>query len=164
MFTQQGLLRYHEMAHEGLGRLHTHLAGLPGELLTRPLEGFGLPSISAQLTHAYNVERFWVQAAQGSALELDWERAAADMAELEQLKKEAFQATRRYLASRSAEQLNVPTEVDDCGYKASGIPGEMILHLMTHAYHHKGQAAAMCRMLGHPAPMSDMVWIELQLM
>jgi uncharacterized damage-inducible protein DinB len=39
----------------------------------------------------------------------------------------------------------------------------MVLHLMTHAYHHKGQTVAMCRLLGYPAPMTDMVWIGFQL-
>lgn len=165
MFTQQALLRYHEMAHEGLERLHVHLRTLPPELLMQELEGFGLSSIAAQLTHIYHVERFWVQqAAAVTEEEVNWEKNFTTMAELDEYRKRTAAATRRYIAGRTVEQLNVPVEVDDYGYKASGIPGEMILHLMTHAYHHKGQIAAQCRHLGHPAPMTDMVWIPLQLM
>src|SRR5580704_8560248 len=35
-------------------------------------------------------------------------------------------------------------------------PAFILHHVITHAYHHKGQVVAMCRLLGHPAPDTDL--------
>jgi leucyl aminopeptidase len=35
-------------------------------------------------------------------------------------------------------------------------PAFILQHLCTHAFHHKGQIAAMCRILGHPLPDTDL--------
>jgi len=35
-------------------------------------------------------------------------------------------------------------------------PAFIILHIVTHAFHHKGQVAAMLRTLGYPAPDTDL--------
>jgi len=34
-------------------------------------------------------------------------------------------------------------------------PAFILHHVLTHAFHHKGQVVAMCRLLGHPAPDTD---------
>ncbi|MCB1217542.1 DinB family protein [bacterium] len=165
MFTSQDLLRYHELAHEGLGRMMEHVLTLPQEKFRQQLEGFAAPSVRAQLCHMLDVEAFWVKAIQGGGLDHDWEHAEdlQKPPELEAYRLEVAAATRRWLESESDEALNSEREVNDNGWFNSGVPAEMLLHLMTHAYHHKGQIAAMCRQLGHPAPMTDMVWIGLQI-
>ena len=35
-------------------------------------------------------------------------------------------------------------------------PTWIVLHMATHGFHHKGQIAAMCRLLGHPLPDLDL--------
>jgi uncharacterized damage-inducible protein DinB len=35
-------------------------------------------------------------------------------------------------------------------------PAFILHHVITHAYHHKGQVVAMCRLLGRPAPDTDL--------
>jgi uncharacterized damage-inducible protein DinB len=32
----------------------------------------------------------------------------------------------------------------------------ILLHVITHTFHHKGQVVAMLRVLGHPAPDTDL--------
>jgi uncharacterized damage-inducible protein DinB len=34
-------------------------------------------------------------------------------------------------------------------------PAFILLHVITHGFHHKGQLVAMLRLLGHPAPDTD---------
>ena len=35
-------------------------------------------------------------------------------------------------------------------------PAFILHHVFTHAFHHKGQSVAMLRLLGHPAPDTDL--------
>ena len=35
-------------------------------------------------------------------------------------------------------------------------PAFILLHVITHGFHHKGQIVAMLRLLGYPAPDTDM--------
>lgn len=165
MFTKDALLRYHELAHEGLAKLLEHTLSLPQEKFREALLGFAAPSVRAQLCHMLDCEAFWVLAIQGRGNEpYDWEHASdlQTAAELAGYREQVAQTTRNWLASETKESLNSKREVNDNGWFNSGIPAEMLLHLITHAYHHKGQVVAMCRLLGYPAPMTDMVWIGLQ--
>jgi uncharacterized damage-inducible protein DinB len=46
------------------------------------------------------------------------------------------------------------------GDTAVRTPALILHHLLTHAFHHKGQTVAMCRILGHPAPDTDLNQFE----
>jgi uncharacterized damage-inducible protein DinB len=46
------------------------------------------------------------------------------------------------------------------GDTAVRTPALILHHLLTHAFHHKGQIVAMCRTLGHPAPDTDLNQFE----
>ncbi len=162
MFTQQALLRYHELAYEGLDKLHAHVAGMPAELHNRAVPGFGVDTLIKQLSHLSQTEHFSVMSATGASVE-DFDFEPLDsLSALGAYRQQVRSYTRNYIMSRTAEQLNVPLAITMFGHTFSGVPAEMILHVMTHAYHHKGQAVAMCRLLGHPAPQTDMFWIEFQ--
>jgi uncharacterized damage-inducible protein DinB len=165
MFTREGLLRYHEMAHEGLEKLLAHVQSLPQDKFRQELDGFGMPSVRAQLVHILDVEYSWVLLIQGKGdTPYDWwhESDLQTPAELADHRRWVEQQTREWLTTETDASLNSPRDVTEGGRTHAGIPAEMLLHLMTHAYHHKGQAAAMCRLLGHPAPMTDMIWIGFQ--
>jgi uncharacterized damage-inducible protein DinB len=163
MFTTAALRRFHDMAHEGLDKLLAHCQTIPLELWEKPLDGFGFSTLGQQLFHIYLVERYWVTAVQGlTPEEPDWQ-GIPSLPELQALHDETIQATRSWLAGIDEAKLNTAVELHMWELRHSGVPAEMLLHLLTHAYHHKGQAAAMCRLLGYPAPMSDMIWIGFQL-
>jgi uncharacterized damage-inducible protein DinB len=66
--------------------------------------------------------------------------------------------TAAYLSGLTDQQLNeeiVPHASD--GFEITCTPAHLIHHALTHAFHHKGQIVSMCRMLGHPAPDTDML-------
>jgi uncharacterized damage-inducible protein DinB len=166
MFTKAALLRYHEFAHTGLKALTDHVLTLPQEKFRQPMEGFACPSVRAQLCHAFDCEYSWVLAVQGKGdTPYDWEHATdlQTPPDLAAHREWVAAQTREWLESETNESLNTPRAVTENGKTFEGIPAEMVLHLMTHAYHHKGQTVAMCRLLGHPAPPTDMVWIGFQL-
>lgn len=165
MFTRAGLLRYHELAHAGLKQLCEHVLTLEQAKFRTPVEGFGLPSVRAQLVHLLDCEYSWVLGVQGRGdTPYDWEHADTLQTPPQLAEHRAWveAQTRAWLESETDETLNAPRDVTEIGKTYAGIPAEMVLHLMTHAYHHKGQAVAMCRLLGHPAPMTDMIWIGFQ--
>jgi uncharacterized damage-inducible protein DinB len=165
MFTRDGLLRYHELAHEGLRKLLDHVQTLEQAKFRQPMEGFACPSVRAQLVHLLDCEYSWVLGIQGKGdTPYNWEHAddLQTPADLAAHREWVEGQTRAWLEGETDEALNQPRNVTEMGKTYAGLPAEMVLHLMTHAYHHKGQTVAMCRLLGHPAPMTDMIWIGFQ--
>jgi uncharacterized damage-inducible protein DinB len=65
--------------------------------------------------------------------------------------------TRAYLEGLSEEQLNttLATRPESWGGELRS-PAFILLHVITHAFHHKGQVVAMLRILGYPAPDTDL--------
>src|SRR5208282_545737 len=79
------------------------------------------------------------------------------LADVRLLQKEVSQSTRTYLSNLTNQQLNADREL----YFSDGdivvrTPALVLHHVLTHAFHHKGQIVAMCRALGHPAPDTDL--------
>lgn len=165
LFTRAALLRYHEYAHSGLAAMLEHVQSLPQDKFRQAVEGFGQPSVRAQLVHLLDCEYSWVLGVQGKGdTPYDWwhETDLQTPADLKAHRGWVAEQTRQWLLTETDESLNLPRAVTEDGRTHEGLPAEMLLHLMTHAYHHKGQIAAMCRLLGHPAPATDMVWIGFQ--
>ena len=77
------------------------------------------------------------------------------------LQEEAIRQTHAYLAELTDEELNTNTELRfPDGDMAVRTPALVLHHMLTHAFHHKGQIATMCRVLGHPAGDTDMNQFE----
>jgi uncharacterized damage-inducible protein DinB len=73
------------------------------------------------------------------------------------LKKEISQSTIAYLSTLTNQQLNADAELHfSDGDVAVRTPALILHHVLTHAFHHKGQIAAMCRALGHPMSDTDL--------
>ena len=79
------------------------------------------------------------------------------MTALQASKDRIREATRTYLRGITEEQLNTTLAkrpVDWGGELWS--PAFILLRVITHAFHHKGQVVAMLRILGYPAPDTDL--------
>ena len=67
------------------------------------------------------------------------------------------EGTLAYLGSLTEDQLNTTLNERpaDWGGELKS-PAFILLHVITHAFHHKGQVVAMLRIVGYPAPDTDL--------
>lgn len=157
MFTTTGIIELHATMHERLDLLLRHIANVPEELHHKTMSGFGHPSIWKQLVHILTCEEGWVHDLQNQPFAGWCEEDCQTMAALRTAKARIQEATRTYLGDLNEAQLNTTLAqrpVDWGGELRS--PAFILLHVITHAFHHKGQVVAMLRMLGYPAPDTDL--------
>ena len=157
MFTKAGIIELHALMHERLDLLLGHIAIVPDELTRREILGFGHPSVWKQLVHILACEEGWVHDLQNKTLAAWYAEDCPTMAALMAAKARIRGATRAYLSDLTEEQLNttLATRPVDWGGELRS-PAFILLHVITHAFHHKGQIVAMLRILGYPAPDTDL--------
>lgn len=158
MFTREGILKFHGWTHASIGLLLNHLSTIPEADYAKAVPGFGFPTLGEQVLHLLNCEGFWVHALQGLVYtdrELTDCVAVADAKLFEQ---EISRQTHAYLLSLTDEQLNREMDVRfPEGDFHIRTPALILHHVLTHAFHHKGQIVAMCRLLDHPAFYTDLI-------
>jgi uncharacterized damage-inducible protein DinB len=157
MFTLDGIRSFHGWTHESLDILIGHLRTVPSGVLDSEVSGFGQPTIRRQLIHVLSVESAWVCGLKNVTII----RVPADenttLAAIMESKGRVRAATLDYISGLSASALNTEiTNLPDDWVGPPRSPAFILLHVFTHAFHHKGQIAAMLRLLGHPAPDTDL--------
>jgi uncharacterized damage-inducible protein DinB len=157
MFTDDGIRTLHRWTHERLDLLIEHCTTLSADEFARELPGFGQPSVRAQLMHILAAEERWVRRLQDVPLRT-W--SATDFptaAPLRAVRDHVVRQTLAYLDRLPAAALNVPLAQPPKEWIGEiQSPAFILHHVFTHAFHHKGQVVAMCRLLGHPAPDTDL--------
>lgn len=161
MFTLDGMRKLHGWTHSCVGVLLDHLSSVPGDAYARAVPGFGFPTLREQMIHIFNCEGFWVHTLRG----LPYVDRPVDecpaVADARRMQAEVSAWTMEYLSGLTEEQLNRNTELHfPEGDVAVRTPALVLHHMLTHAFHHKGQAAAMCRILGHPIKDTDLNQFE----
>ena len=157
MFNKAGIIELHGLLHERLDLLLGHIETVPDELRRTPISGFGHPSVWSQLVHILTCEEGWVHDLENKSFPGLYEEDCPTMSSLVRAKDRIREASRTYLRDLTEEQLNTTLArrpVDWGGELRS--PAFIMLHVITHAFHHKGQVVAMLRMLGYPAPDTDL--------
>jgi uncharacterized damage-inducible protein DinB len=161
MFTLDGIRKFHLWTHDVLGLVLDHLATIPAADYAKEVSGFGFPTLRQQVLHIFNCEGVWVHRLQGLPYTDRAPSEFPDVACARFLQQEVGRQTLAYLATLTDQQLNADTEIRfSDGDTAVRTPTFVLHHVFTHAFHHKGQIVAMCRLLGHPAPYTDLY--ELQ--
>jgi uncharacterized damage-inducible protein DinB len=157
VFTLDGVRKFHGWTHASLDLVLDHLSTMPADDYVREVSGFGFPTLREQAIHIFNCEGFWVHTLQGlryANRTLDQRPAVAGV---KLLQNEVGHSTHAYLSTLTNEQLNADTELHfPDGDVAVRTPALVLHHVLTHAFHHKGQIVAMCRALGHPARDTDL--------
>jgi uncharacterized damage-inducible protein DinB len=153
--------KLHSWTHSSLTLVLDHLATIPDGDYAKELLGFGFPTLRAQIIHILNCEAFWVHTLQAARFEdedpADWPAVR----DARVLQRGVSANTLAYLSGLTDEQLNADTELHfSDGDKAVRTPALVLHHVLTHAFHHKGQIVSMCRTLGHPAPDTDLNQFE----
>jgi uncharacterized damage-inducible protein DinB len=157
MFTVDGIRKFHGWTHSCLNVVLEHMSTIPMGDYVKELPNFGFRTLREQAIHIFNCERFWIQTLQGLP-HLD--RKPVDCPAVDDvilLQQQAAQSTQKYLATLTDQRLNTNTELYfPDGNIAVRTPALVLHHVLTHAFHHKGQMVAMCRVLGHPARDTDL--------
>lgn len=161
MFTLAGIRKFHAWTHASLTLLFDHLETLPAGDYAQEVNGFGYASIRAQVIHLLGCEIRWVnRLRQIPNAAWDYTRWPA-VSDARTLQREAQTRTLDYFSGLTDEQLNTKTTLHfPDGDTAVRTPALVLHHVFTHAFHHKGQIVAMCRILGHPAPDTDLNQFE----
>jgi uncharacterized damage-inducible protein DinB len=157
MFTKDGLLAFHGWTHERLDLLFDHAGTLSASELVREIPGFGQATVRDQLMHMIGAEERWVLRLQDLPLRRWSDAESATVESLRSSKQRVVATTLAYLDRLPDAKLNVALThrpKDWIGNLES--PAFILHHVLTHAFHHKGQVVAMCRLLGHPAPDTDL--------
>jgi uncharacterized damage-inducible protein DinB len=157
MFNRQGIEQLHGWTHQSLDIVLNHISTVAPERLREALPGFGIPTVWKQLTHVLEVEEAWVCALQ-SKPRLRWrDEDCPNLNALLANKRRVQDATRAYLDSLTETQLNatLATRPNEWVGELKS-PAFILLHVVTHTFHHKGQVVAMLRTLGYPAPDTDL--------
>jgi len=160
-FTLDGMRQLHSWTHASLTLVLDHLATLPAAAYETELPGFGSSSVRAQVMHIFNCEAFWIHTLRSLPYTdedpTDW----PTVSHVRDLQHRTMRQTLAYLSTLSERQLNSATKLHfPDGDTAVRTPALILHHVFTHAFHHKGQIVAMCRILGHPAPDTDLNQFE----
>ena len=153
MFTIDGIRKFHAWTHACLSLLLDHLSTIPGGDYTKKVSGFGSPTLREQVVHLFNCEGFWIHLLQRLPYQ---DRDPVDcpiVSDARLLQQEVSRQTLAYLSGLSDQQLNSEMELRFAdGDVAIRTPALVLHHVLTHAFHHKGQIVAMCRALGRSCP------------
>jgi uncharacterized damage-inducible protein DinB len=156
MLTSEALLDIHERAHRNLKGYLAHSRTLDAAAFDREMPEFNGASVRLQLHHAIGAEKYWIGVLQGRIDADDDAHIYPTLESLEGYREATFAATRAYLRAASAEELNTPRPMMTwTGEEHVLYPGHVVMRTITHIYHHQGQIASMCRLLGSPSPGFD---------
>jgi len=161
MFTLDGIRQFHRWTHQSLTLLFDHLATIPASEYTQEFPGFGYPSLRAQVVHLLGGEIRWISRIRSLPLR-DWNPSRwPTLADARPLQAEGQAMTLDYLSSLTDDQLNANIRIPFIdGEVLVRTPALILHHVFTHAFHHKGQIVAMCRLLDRPAPLTDLFQFE----
>ncbi|MFO7608783.1 MAG: DinB family protein [Candidatus Krumholzibacteriia bacterium] len=156
MHTAAQLLDLDTRAHACLAALLDHCRGFSPDELNRELDGFGYPTVRLQLHHAIGAQEYWIGVLQGR-VEPDFDDAAyPGIDELEAWRRRTADLTAAYLRATDEATLNAAVDLPTWGGRIRTlVPAQVVLRTVTHIFHHQGQIAAMCRLLGRPVEGLD---------
>ena len=157
MFTVTGMRKLHNWTDSSLTLLLDHLSTIPEGDYVKEISGFGFPTLQAQVMHIFNCEGFWIHMLQGIPFKDEEPGNWPSVPDAKLLQGRVNANTFAYFSGLTDQQLNADTELHfSDGDKAVCTPALVLHHVFTHAFHHKGQIVSMCRILGHPAPDTDL--------
>lgn len=139
--------------------LFDSLARLEPAALRQP-EGLHFQSIHHTTDHLLIVLRLWAGRLRGEAVHLDLKTLHhPDWVDLKHQLQQELRALRHWLEARPAaffaERMAYATLA---GQGADSKVADVLIHLMNHFTHHRGQISAVATRLGAPAPEMDYIY------
>jgi uncharacterized damage-inducible protein DinB len=157
MFSKQAISMLHSEMHRRVDDLLTHAERLRPGAFENEVAGFGRTSVRDQLVHVLATERAWVSALQGQPMP-EWDyKQYKDVGSVRAAKQKVMLETRRYLDQISDADLNTTLQSEPPDWMGPlQTPAFILCHIITHAFHHKGQVVAMFRLAGNPIGDTDL--------
>jgi uncharacterized damage-inducible protein DinB len=154
---KSAILDLHAALHDCMGVVLDHVSTAPFDALTRELDGFGRPTVRDQIAHIFSAETAWVAALQLLPLRRFDPKSMSSVEDLRRAQREAIATTHGYLDSMDDQRLNrMLDRYHEDWNTPHRTPAYILIHVVTHGFHHKGQVVAMLRLLGYPASDTDM--------
>ena len=148
------LSEFHKRAHTSFAMMLKHCRELTDDELNRQIDGFGVSTVRLQFHHQIGAERYWISVLKGRMdVEDDSDRYLTIDA-MNEFRLKVFTTTEEYLNTASEDELITPRKMMTWGNKERIlVPTHVFMRTLTHIYHHHGQIAAMCRIMGKPIPL-----------
>lgn len=130
----------------------------------RQMDGFGIKSVRNTLVHIADCYYAWL----GSFVLLKTKKPLTSKEDLSQLgldeirvRFEQVDVFVNEVFEGLVHQLDMPIQREipwrDGGEIVSLTPGKLLMHTITHEFHHKGQIVAMARQMGYEPPDTDVL-------
>lgn len=156
MYTPAALLDLHTRTHRSFAALIAHAGGFAAADLEREHAGFGAATLRLSIAHMIGAERYWVGVLMGVVDAEEREEQLQTLAELEAARVEVAATTQRWIGAATELALDTPREMTVFGGQTRVLsPARVILRATTHVFHHQGQCAVVCRLLGRPVSGLD---------
>ena len=162
MFSKTAIATLHSEMHRRFDDLLQHAERLTSGAFTAEMPGFGRASIRTQLAHIAATEQFWVNAVQGRHTpKWDYDQFK-DVASVRSVKQKIMHDTLDYLNKIDDTALNATLQSRPPQWMGPlRSPAFILCHVVTHAFHHKGQIVAMFRLANCPIGDADLQREEL---
>lgn len=131
---------------------------------SRQVDGFGFQSIRDSLVHISNCYHAWLGSyallktkepltAKEDLSKMGLDEIKAGFDQVDMFVKEIFELFSNHMDEPI--QREIPWRVG--GEKISITPRKLLMHTITHEFHHKGQIVAMARQMGYEPPSTDVI-------
>lgn len=157
MLTAQLLLIHLNYSEWASHRLLDAAATLEPEELTRD-HGTSDKSVLGALAHVFAADRHWLARVRLQTPGPFIQQSDYSLAVLRRDWPQLFQGWRDWLASLSTEDLAAEIRYADLNGRPFATPAwQILLHVVNHATHHRGQVSGFLRTMGHKPPPVDLI-------
>lgn len=157
MVSKDTLLAHIDYSDWASRRLTHAAAQLPEAHLTHDFQTADR-SILGTLVHLYRADKLWLARMHQAAHTFTRADTDFQVSTLESEWPEVYAGWRRYLLSLPDEAIMESINYQDLKGNAWSTPiYQIVLHLVNHATHHRGQVSGFLRTLGHTPPVLDLI-------
>lgn len=147
-------LRYTAWASQ---RLVHAIENIPSDQLTRDFETSD-HSILGTLVHVFAADRVWLKRVQGESISTFLSDNDFNLHVLQIDWPLLYDKWNEWAAALPNEAVSASVSYTDMkGNPYASTPWEIVLHLVNHGTHHRGQVAGFLRALGHTPPQLDLI-------
>ncbi|MDM7914044.1 MAG: DinB family protein [Candidatus Eisenbacteria bacterium] len=137
-------------------RLLEFLGSLPVAVVQQPSPGAAGKSIADILRHSLGTIEFWMSVLEGRSHEAFPAEEHSDIPSLARLARLVDGRLQKLLGEADPEWFGRSHSFRfPDGHEEDLVPAWVVLHVLTHEYHHKGQVVSIARSLGYTPPETD---------